>query len=81
MDFCLTSLSILIGVGTWVATNSIFVTTWVTFLIHGLFVLIPQSFPALEKSKLNGGHSYSDDPFERAHVTAERALTRIIEKS
>ena len=71
-DLGLTGLALTAAIGAYLHTGSAFLTVWCLFLVLALWVLIPTSG---RRRRQDPG----DDPFERAHRSAELALRRLAE--
>jgi hypothetical protein len=75
-DLALTGISLALAVWAWLTTGSLLLSFWSFFLVQALFVLIPRNLARSRDRKTE--HSHIDDPFERAHHTAEMALRNLI---
>ncbi|ETW96287.1 MAG: hypothetical protein ETSY1_27230 [Candidatus Entotheonella factor] len=84
-DGVLCILSVVCALGTVMATQSVWLTVWVFFLLQALFVYIPQRFapsphgPARSRSQAESPSS--SDAFARAHRAAEDALQAMAQRA
>jgi len=71
-DLGLTGLGLIVSVGAYLHTGSLFLSLWCLFLVQALFVFIPSRVRASNK---NSGDE--EEHFRRAHEAAEAAVRRL----
>ncbi len=90
-DLALTGLALTAALWAWFSVGSFFLVFWCLFLVQALFVIIPRNFlgprsfrgakACIDSTNSFTGRSASDmaaeDPFEKAHATAEKALRKL----
>jgi len=72
-DLGLGALALAVAIWAAKSSNSLFLTTWCFFLVHALFVVLPNSAPA--SAPVDDANNQT---FQRARRSAEAALRRLV---
>jgi hypothetical protein len=80
LDLGLTGLSAIAASWSIWRTGSVFLATWIFFLIQALFVAIPSRIPG-RRRRPNRDIDLADSAFERARRRAEAALTQLVSRA
>lgn len=76
LDFMLVSIGLFVAMWVWFISTSLFLTFWCFFIIQALFYMIPNSF-SFKTHRLEKSIS-SEDDFERAIMSAETAISNLV---
>lgn len=74
-DLGLTGLALMAAIWAWFSSGSLFLVFWCLFLVQALFVTIPRHFARSPKQV--GSVLAPEDPFEKAHASAQQALRKL----
>jgi hypothetical protein len=80
LDFGLTGLGAIAASWSIWRTGSVFLATWIFFLIQALFVAIPPRIPGRRRGH-NRDIDLADAAFERARRRAEAALSQLVSRA
>lgn len=75
IDLAMTGMSLVIAMWVLTVSGSLFLTFWSFFIVQALFVYIPKSFIA--KNKTGISRHVEDDKFEYAYHAAEIAVSNL----
>lgn len=76
-DLGLTGLALMAAIWGWFSSGSLFLVFWCLFLVQALFVTIPRHFAQPTKKASSASEPGQEDPFEKAHASAQQALRKL----